>query len=78
MSKLVDNTLHANVIKRMAYCSYNDLLIVLEQNARKLKVYHTADCSVKYSIEPNCEEKSFILDCCYSEHLNMVGFCFFY
>lgn len=72
MSKLTDNSLHASTIKKMCYCVHNDLLAVLEQSSKKLKIYNTLDCTVKYSIEPEFEENAFILDCNYSEALNMV------
>jgi hypothetical protein len=72
MSKLTDNTLHANVLKKLCYCLPNDVLGVLEQSSKKIKFYNTLDCTVKYTIDPDFEENAFILDFTFSEALNMV------
>lgn len=72
MSKTIDNTIHLSLIKKVAYCSHNDLLAVLEEGAKKIKMYASSNSTIKDTFEPVFEEKAFILDCCYSEKLNMV------
>jgi len=72
MSKIVDNTIHLSLIKKICYCPNNDLLAVLEQGSKKLKMYTTQSVLTKEHFEPSFEEKAFILDFCYSERLNMV------
>jgi len=76
MSKTVDNTIHLSLIKKICYCPNNDILAVLEQGAKKLKLYTTHATLTKEQFEPSFEEKAFILDFCYSERLNMVFILF--
>lgn len=76
MSKIVDNTIHLSLIKKICYFSNNDLLAVLEQGAKKIKIYTNNATLTKDCFEPSFEEKAFILDCCYSERLNMVKIFF--
>ena len=71
MSKSIDNTLHGNVIKRISFGNTNDTLVVLEQGARKVKIYNI-DATVRHTLEPNTEDKAFIIDACYAEATNMV------
>jgi len=73
MSKIVDNTIHLSLIKKINYCSNNDMLAVLEQGAKRIKMYTTQSTLSKEFFEPVFEEKAFVLDCCYSERLNMVN-----
>ena len=71
MSKTTDNTIHQSAITRLEYSPQSDLLLVLEQGSKKLKFYNE-DCSVKLTLEPNFEEKAFIIDACYAHTINMV------
>ena len=72
MSKIVDNTIHLNLIKKICYCAYNDHLALLEQGAKKIKMYTNNATLGKEHFEPIFEEKAFILDFCYAEKPNMV------
>ena len=71
ISKTIDNTLHGNVIKRISFSNIDDALIVLEQGAKKVKIYNL-DTTIRYILEPSVEDKAFIIDACYSEVTNMV------
>ena len=71
-SRIIDNTIHLSQIKRICYCPQSDSLAVLEEGNKKVRMYDTETASVKEEFEPNFEEKAFILDCCFSERLNMV------
>jgi len=39
ISKLVDNSTHSNIIKKVSYSPYSDSLTILENNSGKLKFY---------------------------------------
>lgn len=73
-SKLFDNTLHSATIKKMIYCPNTDLVLVLEQNSKRLKFY-TPECVVKDNLSLPVDDKlqkAFILDFCFAESLNIV------
>lgn len=72
MSKTVDNTVHQDNISRIQYSPHTDLLLVLEQGSKKIKFYNS-DCSVKLTLEPNFEERAFVIDACYAHCINMVS-----
>ena len=40
ISKMIDNTLHSNIIKKVLYDQTNEVLLVLEVGAKKIKFYY--------------------------------------
>ena len=39
-SKLIDNTLHSNIIKKIVFDYKNEILLVLELGTKKIKYYY--------------------------------------
>ena len=47
---MIDNTLHSNIIKKVLYDQTNEVLLVLEVGAKKIKFYYPEPPTREYVI----------------------------
>lgn len=71
-SNLVDRSLHVGFIRHCQYSPQADLILVVEMEAKQVRLYNT-DCQVVLSLSPSFREPAFVLAAAYSESEQLIA-----